>query len=70
MQRKQEPIFLTKNGEDDLVIISIEAYQYREEMLDLREKRLSAEASRLNGEKTSSATEVNERLKRLPEGKY
>ena len=38
-----EPVFLTKNGEGDLVVISIEAYNQREASLDLREKLLEAE---------------------------
>ncbi|MDR1764965.1 MAG: type II toxin-antitoxin system Phd/YefM family antitoxin [Lachnospiraceae bacterium] len=60
---KHEPIFLTKNGEGDLVVMSIETYRLREEMLDLREKLLSAEANRLAGAKTYSLDEVSERLK-------
>ncbi|TEB11663.1 hypothetical protein Pmgp_01459 [Pelotomaculum propionicicum] len=32
--------------------MSIEAYTYREEMLDLREKLLDAEMQRINGAKT------------------
>ena len=36
-----EPIFLTKNGEGDLVIMSIETYKKRERMLDLIEKMLT-----------------------------
>jgi len=65
---KQEPVFLTKNGEGDLVLLSIEAYNYREEMLDLREKLLSAEAGRLSGAKTYTAQEVSERLRGLIDG--
>ena len=32
--------------------MNIEAYKYHEEMLDLQEKLLSAEANRLSGAKT------------------
>ena len=64
-KQRQEPIFLTKNGEGDLVVMSIEAYKFREEMLDLREKLLSAEANRLSGAKAYSITEVSERLRDL-----
>ena len=32
-----EPIFNTKNGEGDLVLMSIEAYERREQMLALRD---------------------------------
>ena len=64
-KQKQEPVFLTKNGEGDLVLMSINTYKYREEMLDLREKLLSAEANRLSGAKTYSTEEVSERLRGL-----
>ena len=67
-KEKREPVFLTKNGEGDLVLMSIEAYQYREEMLDLREKLLSAEANRLSGAKTYTIAEVSERLRGLIDG--
>ena len=60
-KEKQQPIFLTKNGEGDLVVMSIETYQLREELLDLREKLLLAEANRLSGAKTYSIEEVSER---------
>jgi len=67
-KEKQEPVFLTKNGEGDLVIMSIESYKYREELLDLREKLLSAEATRLSGAKTYTISEVSERLQGLIDG--
>lgn len=63
-----EPVFLTKNGEGDLVVMSIEQYSYREEMLDLREKLLEAEAHRLSGAKTYSLDEVNSRLEEIISG--
>ena len=33
-----EPIYITKNGEGDLVVMSIEAFEQREESLKLRAK--------------------------------
>ena len=60
---KDEPIFITRNGEGDLVVMSIKAYERREAMLDLREKLLIAEQQRLSGEPTLSLTEVHQRLK-------
>ena len=68
-KEKMEPIFLTKNGEGDLVVMSIEAYSYREEMLDLREKLLEAESAKFSGAKTFTIKEVSERLKGLIDGK-
>jgi len=67
-REKQEPVLLTKNGEGDLVVMSIEAYKFREEMLDLREKLLNAEANRLSGAKTYTISEVSERLRGLIDG--
>jgi len=67
-KKSQAPIFLTKNGEGDLVIMSIDAYNYREEMLDIREKLLWAEANRLSGAKTYTIAEVSERLRGLIDG--
>jgi len=67
-KEKQEPIFLTKNGEGDLVLMSIQAYKYREEMLDLREKLLSAEANRLSGAKTYTVEETDKRIQELLDG--
>jgi PHD/YefM family antitoxin component YafN of YafNO toxin-antitoxin module len=66
---QKQPVFLTKNGEGDLVVMSMEAYSLREEMLDLREKLLTAEAMRLQGAKTYSLTEINAQLEALLDGK-
>ena len=62
---ENQPVFLTKNGEGDLVVMSMEAYAYREEMLDLREKLLEAEVQRLSGAKTYSLEEVNKQLEAI-----
>ena len=67
-KREKQPVYLTKNGEGDLVVMSLEAYSYREEMLDLREKLLEAEAQRLSGAITFSADEVNNRLEEIING--
>ena len=64
-KEKMEPVFLTKNGEGDLVVMSIEAYSNREEMLDLREKLLDAEIQRINGAKKYSIEEASNRMKDL-----
>ena len=48
-RKTAEPVFLTKNGEGDLVIMDIETYNRREKMLKLREELLSVEEDRLAG---------------------
>jgi prevent-host-death family protein len=45
----KEPVFLTKNGEGDLVVMDIDTYSRREQMLKLREELLLAEEDRANG---------------------
>lgn len=40
-----EPIYITKNGEGDLVVMSIEAFEQREEALKLRAKLEAAETA-------------------------
>ena len=50
-RKTSEPIFLTKNGEGDLVVMDIETYARREKMLKLREELLSVEEDRFQGRK-------------------
>jgi len=40
-RKSSEPVFLTKNGEGDLVVMDIESFNRREKMLKLREERLA-----------------------------
>ena len=42
-----EPVYLTKNGEGDLVVMDINAFSRREKMLKLREELISVEEERL-----------------------
>lgn len=58
-----EPVYITKNGEGDMVVISIEAFERREKLLDLKEKLLIAEEQRISGEQTISSNEVYRKLK-------
>lgn len=46
-----EPVYLTKNGEGDLVVMDIEAFTRRENMLRLREHLVAVEEERLSGKK-------------------
>lgn len=56
-----EPIFLTKNGEGDLVVLSIESYEKREKLLKIKEELLKSEEDRING-KIYSIDEVDKIL--------
>lgn len=57
-RKTHEPVFLTKNGEGDLVVMDIETYNRREMMLKLREELLLVEEERMRGSKGYSVDEV------------
>jgi len=42
-KRTKEPVYLTKNGEGDLVVMDLETFSRKESMLRLREKLLQSE---------------------------
>ncbi len=48
-RKTAEPVYLTKNGEGDLVVMDIETFSRREKMLKLREELLAVEEDRLAG---------------------
>ena len=58
-----EPIYITKNGDGDLVVMNIEAFEKREQMLELREKVLKAEQERIEGQPTMRVAEARRRLR-------
>lgn len=64
----QEPIYITKNGEGDLVVMSIDAFEKREELFRLRAKLELAEGSRVSDEKAYSLEESRRRLNMLYDG--
>ena len=57
-----DPIYITKNGEGDLVVMSMESFEKREELLKLRTKIMIAENERLSGKQGVSLDEVKQRL--------
>ena len=63
-RKSGEPIYLTKNGEGDLVVMDIDSFVKREKMLKLREELLAVEEERLHGEKDYSVDEVAELMRK------
>lgn len=59
----KEPIYITKNGEGDGVYMNIDAFERREQILNLRAKVLQAEEERLSGSKTLSVAEARKALR-------
>lgn len=62
-KRTQEPVFLTKNGEGDLVVMDINTFTKREEMLKLREELLSVEEERLRGNYGFTVSDVSDMMR-------
>lgn len=63
-KKSGEPVYLTKDGEGDLVVMDITAFERREKMLRLREELLLVEKDRLNGDTGYSVREVTEMMRR------
>lgn len=61
--KTKEPIYITRNGEGDLVVMSINAFEAREQMLNMRAKVLEAEEERINGAETRSISEAKRQLR-------
>jgi prevent-host-death family protein len=61
--KSREPIFITKNGEGDLVVQSLEVYEERERLMKEREDILETEYSRLAGDTPLSVSDMRERLR-------
>ena len=63
-RKTEEPVFLTKNGEGDLVVMDIETFNRREKMLKLREDLLAVEEDRMRGSQGYSVGEVASMMRR------
>ena len=64
-KKTPEPVYLTKNGVGDLVVMDIGAFVRRESMLRLRENLVAVEEDRLNGKKGYSIDEVSSMMKKV-----
>lgn len=73
-KEKCEPIFLTKNGEGDLVVMDMNTFTRRESMLKLREQLLSVEEDRLTGKIGITIDQLDDMLKKtiteVSDGKF
>ncbi|HCT16646.1 MAG TPA: prevent-host-death protein [Ruminococcaceae bacterium] len=58
----RQPVYLTKNGEGDLVVMDITSFEQREKMLELRENLLAVEEERLAGRTGVSVDELDSYL--------
>ena len=58
-----EPIFITRNGEGDMVVMSMAKYSQLELRVDLTSKLAEAQASRADGDKGRSLVDVVSNLR-------
>jgi prevent-host-death family protein len=61
--KEDEPVFLTTNGESDLVVMSMEHYEKLKAQLDLFEKLAVAQSQSASGEKGLTHTQMIQALK-------
>lgn len=57
-----EPIYLTKNGEGDLVVMDIATFEKQKRLLELKSKILEAEEQRIAGLHTYTQDEMRQRF--------
>lgn len=62
-KQTNEPIYITKNGEGDGVFMNIDAFEKREQALELRAKIMQAEEERISGARTRSIEEARKELR-------
>lgn len=65
----REPVFITKNGVGDMVVMSLEVYERQQEMLNLYAKLAEAEAEIANGAEGEDFFEVARKLRNSVHGK-
>lgn len=63
-----EPVYLTKNGEGDLVVMDMVSFSKREKMLKLREELVAVEEERLAGVQDFNIEEIEKSLDDILDG--
>lgn len=67
--REREPVFITKNGTGDMVVMSIEAYERQQALIELYGKLSEAEAEIANGAAGEDFMKVAKKLRGNVHGK-
>jgi PHD/YefM family antitoxin component YafN of YafNO toxin-antitoxin module len=62
MPHPKSSVFLTKNGEGEMVLMDIETYSRREEDLALAQRLAAVELARLSGTKDLSIDEFKQKM--------
>jgi len=66
---QMEPVFITKNGVGDMVVMSMETYERQQALLDLYAKFAEAEAEIANGDKGEDFFVIARKLRERIHGK-
>ncbi len=66
---EMEPVFITKNGVGDMVVMSMETYERQQSLLNLYAKLAEAEAEIANGDEGEDFFEVARKLRDRVHGK-
>jgi PHD/YefM family antitoxin component YafN of YafNO toxin-antitoxin module len=64
VHKSREPVFITKNGEGDMVLMSLATYGEIERTLNLYGKLAAAEAEIARGDRGGSLNQVMEDLRK------
>lgn len=64
-----EPVYLTKNGEGDAVVMDIASFERREQLLRAQQMVLEAYIDKLSGSKTFTTEEVKTMMDKIISGK-
>ncbi|HUC91854.1 MAG TPA: type II toxin-antitoxin system Phd/YefM family antitoxin [Paenibacillus sp.] len=67
--RERVPVFITKNGTGDMVVMSIEDYERQQALIELYSKLSEAEAEIANGAVGEDFLEVAQKLRSSIRGK-
>lgn len=65
-----EPVYLTKDDVVELVVMDIESFKRREQMLKLKEELLAVEEDRIASNMDSTLEEIDEYLDRIVSEEY
>jgi len=66
---QREPVFITKNGVGDMVVMSVETYERQQALLTLYTKLAESEAEIANGDEGEDFFEVARKLRNGVNGK-
>ncbi len=67
--KEREPVFITKNGTGDMVVMSIETYERQQAIIELYTKLAEAEVEIANGAEGKDFLEVAKKLRAYVHGK-